>query len=87
MFCLELTLFYVIVVAYLDCSEKITVPKHKVITLVGFDDPLLVYNANHNSTGGTGKSSSTRIFADDFIAHNITFQVVVFTNLKQIDTI
>lgn len=87
MFCLELTLFYVIVVAYHDCSEKITVPKHKVITFVGFDDPLLVYNANHNSTGGTGKSSSTRIFADDFIAHNITFQVVVVTNLKQIDTI
>jgi hypothetical protein len=70
-------------VAYPDCSGKISIPRHKVITLVGFNDPLLVYNANHNSTGGTGKSSSTRIFADNFIAHNITFQVVVVTNPKQ----
>jgi hypothetical protein len=55
------------------------------VVVVVVDDPLLVYNANHNPTGGTRKGSSTNIFAHDFIAH--MFQVVVVTNPKQIDTI
>ncbi|EFJ31525.1 hypothetical protein SELMODRAFT_86647 [Selaginella moellendorffii] len=59
--------------------EKITIPKFKdYITLQGqtkyIFDTVIVYNANHGSANGTGKSATFEVFSRYFIAQYITFQ-------------
>ncbi|EFJ38614.1 hypothetical protein SELMODRAFT_402675 [Selaginella moellendorffii] len=59
--------------------EKITIPKFKdFIHLAGVTqnifDTVIVYNANHGSVNGTGKSATFDVLSNYFIAEYITFQ-------------
>lgn len=58
------------------CREKITVPKGKIITFKGVNNPVLVWGDTAGSSGSTQKSASTAILADDFIATGVVFKVV-----------
>lgn len=57
------------------CREKILVPKSKILTFQGIENPILSWGDTANSAGSTQSSASTTIMADDFIANGIIFQV------------
>ncbi|XP_024370104.1 probable pectinesterase 53 [Physcomitrium patens] len=54
--------------------EKILVPKSKILTFQGIENPILSWGDTANSAGSTQSSASTTIMADDFIANGIIFQ-------------
>lgn len=61
------------------CREKVVVNASKTNIILqgqGYLTTAIAWNDTANSTGGTIYSSSVAVFADNFTAYNISFQVV-----------
>jgi pectin methylesterase-like acyl-CoA thioesterase len=59
-------------------SEKVIVPSTKTnVTLQGqgYTSTIIVWNDTASSAKGTQNSASVGVFADDFVAKNISFKV------------
>lgn len=62
------------------CREKVVVNVNKTNLIIqgqGYQNTIISWNDTANSTGGTVYSSSVAIFAHNFTAYNISFQVIL----------
>ncbi|XP_017246404.1 probable pectinesterase 15 isoform X2 [Daucus carota subsp. sativus] len=58
-------------------SEKVLVNSSKINLMIqgqGYLNTAIIWNDTANSTGGTASSSSVSVYADNFIAYNISFK-------------
>lgn len=65
--------------------EKIVVSSNKTNLIIqgqGYLNTAISWNDTANSTGGTAYSSTIAIFSADFIAYNISFQVLSILSTK-----
>lgn len=72
------------------CREKVTVRANKTNLIfqgLGYLNTSIAWNDTANSTGGTIYSSTVSIFADNFIAYDISFQVTMLRQTKPTNSI